>query len=110
MSEPKQLNNDELFETAKSVLARRVWSNEAENVFREVLNRLDYHIGMQKFRSQMLPKRAVRRERERIIALLEDNLDGKLHKVGNDLVTPIDEVVCTTFRGDIIRRIKGEEQ
>lgn len=99
MSEPRQLNNDELFETAKSVLARRVWSSEAENVFREVLNRLDYHIAMQKFRSQMLPKRAVRRERERIIALLEDN------------ACP-DTCACSqnAWVEEAIALIKGEEQ
>lgn len=105
MSEPRQLNNDELFEAAKDVLARRVWSDEAENVFREVLNRLDYHIAMQKFRSQQLPKRAVRRERERIIALLEAapmTEKGYLAGDGEFYVRQLD-------RDDYIALIKGEE-
>jgi hypothetical protein len=47
-------------------------------------------------------------ERERIIALLEAQLEGVLRAVNKSDWTVSEEIVSTIFRGDIIALIKGE--
>lgn len=54
---------------------------------------------------------AKRSERERIIKLLEENLEGVMRFSNANVKTPSSpEVVMSSFTGDIIALIKGENK